>query len=186
MDPALLHRYHPKSCDPRLPSKQLNMCINSLAEGYGASSQLAKKLLMPWDCVSCLNWSLVKRSLRKLAIELKRLMQNNSEMCKGFDCNSLVSVPRQLHRCKAQFTQSTLQHVHANYGTHCGQWECLHSLQATSKGLHTNLRANVLTHPVWTDPKRECREHSPLSTTSCLCWVQAVEISPLCSARLRN
>ena len=42
-------------------------------------------------------------------------------------------------------TRSTSQHSHANYGTHCGQWECSHSLQAASKGLH----ANVLTRPVW-------------------------------------
>ncbi len=44
--------------------------------------------------------------------------------------------------------RSTLQHAHANYGIHYGQWECSHSLQATSKGL----RANVLTRPVWTGP----------------------------------
>ncbi len=25
--------------------------------------------------------------------------------------------------------QSTSQHVHTNYGTYCGQWECSHSLQ---------------------------------------------------------
>ena len=47
MDPALIHRYHQKSCNPRLPTKQLNQCLNTLAEGYGASSQLAKKILMP-------------------------------------------------------------------------------------------------------------------------------------------
>ena len=46
-------------------------------------------------------------------------------------------------------TRITSQHVQANYGTHCGQWECSHSLQATSKDLH----ANVLTRPVWTGPR---------------------------------
>ena len=58
--------------------------------------------------------------------------------------------------CKAQFTQDA-EHLatsaRANYGTHCGQWECSQSLQATSKGLHTNLHANVLTRAVWTGPK---------------------------------
>ncbi len=50
--------------------------------------------------------------------------------------------------------RSTLQHAHANYGTHCSEWECSHRLHATSKGLHANLRANLLTRPVWTGPKR--------------------------------
>ncbi len=40
-------------------------------------------------------------------------------------------------------TRSTLQHAHANYGTHCSKWECSHRLHATSKGLH----ANLLTRP---------------------------------------
>ena len=31
--------------------------------------------------------------------------------------------------------------------------ECSHRLQATSKGSHANLRANLLTCPVWTGPK---------------------------------
>ncbi len=38
-------------------------------------------------------------------------------------------------------TQSTSQQANANYKTHFGQWECSHRLQATSKGLHTNLLA---------------------------------------------
>ena len=45
-------------------------------------------------------------------------------------------------------TQSTSQHAHANYGTHCSKLECSHMLQATSKGLHANLCANLLTCPV--------------------------------------
>ncbi len=40
--------------------------------------------------------------------------------------------------------RSTSQHTQANYGTHCGgRWECSHSLQATSKGLHANLCAHM-------------------------------------------
>ncbi len=35
-----------------------------------------------------------------------------------------------------------------NDGTHCGQWECSRSLQATSKGLHAHLQANLLARPV--------------------------------------
>ena len=50
--------------------------------------------------------------------------------------------------------RSTLQNTHLNYGTHCSKWECSHRLQATSKGLHANLCANLLMHPVWTGPKR--------------------------------
>ncbi len=65
----------------------------------------------------------------------KRRMESRLLVWKSFSPSS--------HR-----TQSTSQHMHANYGTHCGQWECSHSLQATSKGLH----ANVLTRPVWTGP----------------------------------
>ncbi len=37
----------------------------------------------------------------------------------------------------------------ANNGTHCGQWECSHSLP---KGLHTALHANLLLRLVWTGP----------------------------------
>ncbi len=48
-------------------------------------------------------------------------------------------------------TRSTSQQAGANNGTHCGQWECSHSFQATSKGLH----ANLLAHPVWTGPKKQ-------------------------------
>ncbi len=42
--------------------------------------------------------------------------------------------------------------VHANYGTHCSEWECSHRLRATSKGLHANLPANLLRRPVWMGP----------------------------------
>ncbi len=45
-----------------------------------------------------------------------------------------------------------VQHAHTNYGAHYSQWECSHSLQATSKGLHANLHAQVLSRPVWTGP----------------------------------
>ena len=42
---------------------------------------------------------------------------------------------------------------HASNGTHCCKRECSHRLHATSKGLHANLRANLLTrpgfHPEW-------------------------------------
>ncbi len=50
-------------------------------------------------------------------------------------------------------TQSTSQQVHAYCGTHHGQWECSHRLQATPNGLHGNLHANLLTRPVWTGPE---------------------------------
>ncbi len=63
------------------------------------------------------------------------------------NCESLVG-PHS-HRMR-----STLQHAHTNYGTHCSQWECSHRLQATSKGLHANLHANVLTRPVWMGPSK--------------------------------
>ena len=33
-----------------------------------------------------------------------------------------------LPRPSSHRTWITLQHAHANYGTHCGQWECSHSL----------------------------------------------------------
>ncbi len=46
-------------------------------------------------------------------------------------------------RPRSHRTRSTLQHTHANYGTHCS-----HRLQAASKGLHTNLCANLLMRPV--------------------------------------
>ena len=49
-------------------------------------------------------------------------------------------------------TQSTSQQAYANFGTHYHQWEYSHRLQATSKGLHSKLRANLLSHPVWTGP----------------------------------
>ena len=58
-----------------------------------------------------------------------------------------------LKRNSSHRTRSTLQHVHANYGTHCSKWECPHGLQATSKGLYANLHANLLTRPVWMGPK---------------------------------
>ena len=49
--------------------------------------------------------------------------------------------------------QSNSQQAYANYGTHCGQWECSHRLQATSKSLLANLHANLLMRPVWTGPR---------------------------------
>ncbi len=49
-------------------------------------------------------------------------------------------------------TRSTSQQAYQNFGTHNSQWECSYSLQATSKDLHTNLHANLLTRPVWTGP----------------------------------
>ena len=48
-------------------------------------------------------------------------------------------------RPRSHRTRSTLQHTHANYGTHCSIWECSHRLQSTSKGLPANLHANLLT-----------------------------------------
>ena len=63
----------------------------------------------------------------------------------------LLTVPRgegtRLHivlRPSSHRTQSTSQQAYANYGTHCSKWECWHSLQATSKGLHTNLHQMCL------------------------------------------
>ena len=52
---------------------------------------------------------------------------------RGRERNSM-SVRLRSHRMR-----STLQHVHANYGTHCSEWECSHRLQAAS---------NLLTSPV--------------------------------------
>ncbi len=59
--------------------------------------------------------------------------------------------------------RSTLQHAHANYGTHCSEWECSHRLKATSKDLHTNLRANVLTPPVNGALQNGCQLSPPYS-----------------------
>ncbi len=59
----------------------------------------------------------------------------------GISVNHSIFVGFSSHK-----TQSTSQHAHANYGTHCCQWECSHRLQATSKGLH----ANLLTRPLET------------------------------------
>ncbi len=55
---------------------------------------------------------------------------------------------KRIFRPSSHRMRSTSQYALANYGTHCGQWECSHSLQATSKGLHKNLPANLLVHPV--------------------------------------
>ncbi len=38
--------------------------------------------------------------------------------------------------------------AYASYWPHCSWWECSHSSQATTKDLHVNLPANLLTHPV--------------------------------------
>ena len=51
-------------------------------------------------------------------------------------------------RPRSHRTRSPSQQAHANYGTHCSKWEYSHRLQATSKGLHANLPANLLTCPV--------------------------------------
>ena len=40
-------------------------------------------------------------------------------------------IKRREPRPRSHRMPSTLQQVHANYGTHCGQWECSHSLQAS-------------------------------------------------------
>ncbi|XP_013421398.1 chondroitin sulfate synthase 1 [Lingula anatina] len=45
MDPSLIHVYHSRSCDPNLTKEQLRMCIDSMAEGYGSKTQLAKMVL---------------------------------------------------------------------------------------------------------------------------------------------
>ena len=50
-------------------------------------------------------------------------------------------------------TRSTSQPAYTNFLTHYHQWDCSHRLQATSKGLRANLRANLLTRPVWTGPQ---------------------------------
>ena len=60
------------------------------------------------------------------------------------------------HGSKTPFTQD-VEHLAtgvANYRTHCSKWECSHRLQATSKGLHANLHTNLLTCPVWMEPKK--------------------------------
>ncbi|XP_070565711.1 chondroitin sulfate synthase 1-like [Ptychodera flava] len=45
VDPALVHHYHEKSCDPELSADQYRMCVGSLSESIGSKSQLAKKIL---------------------------------------------------------------------------------------------------------------------------------------------
>ena len=61
----------------------------------------------------------------------------------GFGVHAVLS------GCARERTVVILKPGHANYGTHRGQWDRSHSLQATSKGLHPNLHANLLTRPVW-------------------------------------
>ena len=63
-----------------------------------------------------------------------------------------LSVPGPGLRPRSHWTRNTSQYAHANYGTHCGKWECSHSLQATSKGLHANFRAHLFTRSVWMGP----------------------------------
>ncbi len=112
--------------------------------------------------------SLHKSSTYRDCVELFNIL-NRSEGCALFDssisakpqclwCSTPVGDPIQLYRTvgpRSHRTRSTLQHAHASYGTHCRKWECSHRLQATSKGLHTNLWANLPTRPVWTGPSRE-------------------------------
>ncbi|XP_077979018.1 chondroitin sulfate synthase 1-like [Glandiceps talaboti] len=45
VDPALIHHYHNRSCDPELSADQYRMCIGALADSIGSKSQLAKKVL---------------------------------------------------------------------------------------------------------------------------------------------
>ncbi len=71
--------------------------------------------------------------------------QKTQQTMSGKGVNNLSFLTPSSHR-----TQSTSQEAYANNGTHCDQWECSHSLQTTSKVLHANLGANVLTCPVST------------------------------------
>ncbi|XP_066301800.1 chondroitin sulfate synthase 1-like [Branchiostoma lanceolatum] len=45
MDPALVHRYHGKTCDPALTRDQYRMCVGSLSETMASKAQLGVKLL---------------------------------------------------------------------------------------------------------------------------------------------
>ncbi|XP_035687961.1 chondroitin sulfate synthase 1-like [Branchiostoma floridae] len=45
MDPALVHRYHAKTCDPDLTRDQYRMCVGALSETMASKAQLGVKLL---------------------------------------------------------------------------------------------------------------------------------------------
>ncbi|XP_019630466.1 PREDICTED: chondroitin sulfate synthase 3-like [Branchiostoma belcheri] len=45
MDPALVHRYHSKTCDPALTRDQYRMCVGALSENMASKAQLGVKLL---------------------------------------------------------------------------------------------------------------------------------------------
>ncbi len=99
-----------------------------------------------WNCFHC--WFSCSLTLI-LALESYTTRVVPCAFRTDIDCN----IPEHHQSCawvrpSSHRTRSTSQHAHATYGTHCGQWEHSHSLQATSKGLH----ANVLTRPVWTGP----------------------------------
>ncbi len=67
-------------------------------------------------------------------------------------------------RGQASFTQDA-EHLSTgvpNFETHCSQWDCSHSLHATSKDLRENLHANVLLRPVWTGPQGLGKRYSDL------------------------
>ncbi len=102
-----------------------------------------------WD-----RWSIAECTAKKLPLlcvsALCRRTMDDDTMVRtlAFPCKILDTLRPHAHR-----TRSTLQHVHANCGTHYSKWECSHRLQATSKDLRTNLRANLLRRPVWTGPK---------------------------------
>lgn len=44
-DPALIHVYHDKFCDPALPSDQTRMCLATAAEGLGFKQVLGRLVL---------------------------------------------------------------------------------------------------------------------------------------------
>ncbi|XP_035690613.1 chondroitin sulfate synthase 1-like isoform X1 [Branchiostoma floridae] len=44
-DPGLVHVYHPMHCDPRLRTRQYNMCLGSKANTYGSAAKLGERLL---------------------------------------------------------------------------------------------------------------------------------------------
>ncbi|CAH1231819.1 CHSY3 [Branchiostoma lanceolatum] len=44
-DPGLVHVYHPMNCDPKLRTRQYNMCLGSKANTYGSAAKLGDRLL---------------------------------------------------------------------------------------------------------------------------------------------
>ena len=70
------------------------------------------------------------------------------------------------------------------YGTHCSKWECSHRLEATSKGLHANLRKSAYASCV-NETSAKAGVSPAFDTRRFVCWCAAQEVGPVAGSAAR-